>query len=135
MKLILVSHGDISKGFLQSAEMVLGETDDTICFGLYPGDSMEALRAKVNDEIQKTETDEEILIMCDLFSGSPYNSTVSFLQDERVRVITGMNFAMILEAILCKDNMNLKELCEYIIGKAKADIIDVRSQMKKMSII
>lgn len=99
MRIILISHGGFSKGALQAASMIIGECDYMSAVGLEPEDDLESMAAKIEDEIVKNNAaDEEILVLSDLFYGSPFNSVVTLMPNYKIHHITGMNLAMIIEA-------------------------------------
>ena len=74
MKVILVSHGSFSKGLFETMEMVLGEQQNLSYVGLYPHQGVDILKENIEKEFTKADEGEEILVLTDLFYGSPFNA-------------------------------------------------------------
>ena len=79
MKVIAVSHGSYSKGLVESTQMLVGEQEDLVAYGLFPEQTVATLTEKLKAEIDQTGDGEEILFVSDLFHGSPFNAIVSLM--------------------------------------------------------
>ena len=88
MKVIAVSHGSFSKGLVESVQMLVGEQENLVAYGLYPEQTVASLTEKLEEEIKKTPKGEEILFLTDLFHGSPFNAVVSLMKDHSFLVNT-----------------------------------------------
>lgn len=113
MKVLLVSHGELSKSLIDSAEMLVGETDglDYLIFDKNMGiDELKDSFIKYLDE-----NEEELLIFTDIKGGTPFN-VASILTNnmDKVHIFYGMNLPMIVEAALYKDEFSMDELVEQI---------------------
>ena len=80
MKVIAVSHGSYSKGLVESTQMLVGEQENLVAYGLFPEQTVATLTEKLEAEIQNTKEGEEILFVSDLFHGSPFNAIVSLME-------------------------------------------------------
>nr|WP_321292307.1 PTS sugar transporter subunit IIA [uncultured Trichococcus sp.] len=132
MKFILVSHGDLAKSMLGSAEMITGEQENAQAFGLYPQDDVGGLKEKVKAAIDEMGG-EDIICFTDLFSGSPFNVVVSLMGEYPIGHITGMNLPMILEAVMMrmnKDNSR-EDICAKLISQAPSTFIDVNKYLEE----
>lgn len=132
MKFILVSHGDLAKSMLGSAQMIVGEQDGAQAFGLYPKDDIGGLKDKIQQAIEELDG-EEIICFTDLFSGSPFNAVVSLMGTYPIRHITGMNLPLVLEAFMMRMNEeNTKEdICAKLITQAPETVIDVNVYLEQ----
>lgn len=132
MKFILVSHGDLAKSMLGSAQMIVGEQEDAQAFGLYPQDDISNLKNQLRMAIAETG-DEEIVCFTDLFSGSPFNAVVSLMGEYPIRHITGMNLPMILEAFMMRMNGSVtrEELCLKLTAQAPETFVDVNDYLER----
>lgn len=126
MEFILISHGDLAKSMLGSAQMIIGEQTDVQAFGLYPKDDIGELKEKIRNAIQASK-EKEIICFTDLFSGSPFNAVVSIMGEYPIRHITGMNLPMILEAFMmrCNPENSQETICKKLIEQAPESFIDV----------
>lgn len=129
---ILVSHGDLAKSILESAQMIIGEQENVSAFGLYPTDDIGGLKDKIEVAIEKVK-DQEIICFTDLFSGSPFNAVVGLMEQYPISHITGMNLPMILEALMLRMNEeNTKEaICAKLIEQVPETFIDVNDYLEK----
>ena len=113
MKVLLVSHGELSKSLIDSTEMLVGETDglDYLIFDKNMGiDELKDSFIKYLDE-----NEEELLIFTDIKGGTPFNVASILTNDmDKVNIFYGMNLPMIVEAALYKDEFSMDELVEQI---------------------
>ena len=110
--LLVITHGAFAQALLSTAEMIFGEQKNISSLTLMPGMQIEDFRLKIEDYIVKHENDN-ILILVDLLSGSPFNSVIPQLQNERIYVVTGVNLPMLLEVGMQKDKIGFEELCSF----------------------
>lgn len=94
--LILVTHGRLADQFVEAMEHVVGPQDGvvTICIG--PNDDMEQRRAEIARAISNVDGGEGVIILTDLFGGTPSNLAISLLDAGRVEVIAGINLPMLI---------------------------------------
>lgn len=94
--LILVTHGRLADQFVEAMEHVVGPQDGivTVCIG--PNDDMEQRRADIADAIQSVDSGSGVIILTDLFGGTPSNLAISLLETGRVEVIAGINLPMLI---------------------------------------
>ena len=77
MKVIAVSHGSYSKGLVDSVQMLVGEQENLVAYGLFPEQTVATLTEQLEREVNDTPEGEEILFLTDLFHGSPFNAVVN----------------------------------------------------------
>jgi PTS system mannose-specific IIA component len=132
MHYILVSHGDLAKSMLGSAQMIVGEQANVSAFGLYPTDDIGNLSEKIEAAIKKIQN-QEIICFTDLFSGSPFNTVVGLMGEYPIRHITGMNLPLILEAMMLRMNEKntAEEICKKLIEQSRETFIDVNDYLEK----
>ena len=107
--LILVTHGKLASEFLVALEHVVGSQKNvaTICIG--PHDDMEARRNEIAAAIQTVDTGKGVIILSDLFGGTPSNLAISLLDSGRVEVIAGVNLPMLIRLDSARKNLDVKE--------------------------
>ena len=96
--LVLVTHGRLAAEFVTAMEHVVGpqEAIEAICIG--PDDDMEGRRTDIADAIAKVDQGQGVIILTDLFGGTPSNLAISLMKGENVEVIAGVNLPMPLPA-------------------------------------
>ena len=94
--LVLVTHGRLAVEFITAMEHVVGPQDavEGICIGA--DDDMEARRKDIADAIAKVDLGEGVIILTDLFGGTPSNLAISLMKSENVEVIAGVNLPMLI---------------------------------------
>ena len=100
MKVIAVSHGSYSKGLVESTQMLVGEQENLVAYGLFPEQTVATLTEKLEAEIQNTKEGEEILFVSDLFHGSPFNAIVSLMEHHDIYHVTGINLPLMVEVMM-----------------------------------
>lgn len=96
--IILVSHGNMAHGVLDAASMIFPNQDNICSIGLDQELGVEELRKDLKEKLELYEIFKEIYIFTDLRGGTPFNeSLVHAMVDERIKVFSGMNLAMVLE--------------------------------------
>lgn len=105
--LILVTHGRLADQFVEAMEHVVGKQSDiaTVCIG--PNDDMEQRRAEIADKIEAVETGGGVIVLTDLFGGTPSNLAISLLEAGRVEVIAGINLPMLIRLAGARKSMGV----------------------------
>jgi PTS system mannose-specific IIA component len=94
--LVLVTHGRLAAEFVVAMEHVVGPQSavESICIG--PDDDMELRRADIAKAIRSVEGGRGVIVLTDLFGGTPSNLAISLMERGRVEVIAGMNLPMLI---------------------------------------
>ncbi|MFC4256415.1 PTS fructose transporter subunit IIA [Altererythrobacter xixiisoli] len=105
--LILVTHGRLADEFVQAMEHVVGEQPDvaTVCIG--PHDDMEARRNEIASAIIRVDSGSGVILLTDLFGGTPSNLAISLLEAGRTEVIAGINLPMLIRLAGARKDMAL----------------------------
>ena len=107
--LILVTHGRLADQFVEAMEHVVGEQDAivTVCIG--PSDDMEQRRSEIASAIGAVDKGDGVIVLTDLFGGTPSNLAISLLERGRVEVIAGINLPMLIRLAGARTKMNVTE--------------------------
>lgn len=105
--LILVTHGTLANEFVVAMEHVVGPQKQiaTVCIG--PRDDMEQRRKDIANAIKTVDDGEGVIILSDLFGGTPSNLSISLLDAGRVEVIAGVNLPMLIRLESARKNMSV----------------------------
>lgn len=126
MKIIVISHGDFAAGIVGSVQMLTGKQEKLLAYGLYPEEEREVLEGKLERELASTAEGEEVLVLSDIFHGSPFNAAVNLTRNHFFYHLTGINLPLLVEIIM--DRMigkNAASICEHVINDAPGTIKDV----------
>ncbi len=107
--LILVTHGRLAEEFLVALEHVVGPQQQvaTVCIG--PRDDMESRRKEIAAAIRQVDSGKGVVILSDLFGGTPSNLAISFLDAGRVEVIAGVNLPMLIRLDSARKCMDVRD--------------------------
>ena len=94
--LVLVTHGQLAAEFVRAMEHVVGpqEAIESICIG--PEDDMEARRADISKAVAAVDQGRGVILLTDLFGGTPSNLAISLMEPGRIEVIAGVNLPMLI---------------------------------------
>ena len=133
MKVIAVSHGSYSKGLVESTQMLVGEQEDLVAYGLFREQTVATLTEKLKAEIDQTGDGEEILFVSDLFHGSPFNAIVSLMEHHDIYHVTGINLPLMVEVMMGRyAGKNAAEICAGLIEAAPGTVKDVRKLFEEV---
>jgi PTS system mannose-specific IIA component len=107
--LVLVTHGHLATEFVTAMEHVVGPQTaiEAICIG--PEDDMEARRADIAAAIAKVDSGNGVIVLTDLFGGTPSNLAISLMEVGRVEVIAGINLPMLIRLESARRRMKVVE--------------------------
>lgn len=127
--ILLISHGQFAEGLKESVKMIAGDVTNVYATCLAPTDGPDQFKEKLQVAKKELEQYEDVVIFADLFGGSPCNTTfVDCFQDPKYNFIAGMNFPMVLTAILSPE-----ETVDNLIQTGQEGIVDVRKIMAAMN--
>jgi mannose/fructose-specific phosphotransferase system component IIA len=120
---LLISHGNYAVELKESLKMIAGDVDHLEACGLQKTDSMESFEVKLAAEEEKLKDCDELYVFADMLGGSPCNTAFRrFSKRDDVHIIAGMNFPMILTALLTPDIT-----AEEIMDAGRNGVVDVKA--------
>lgn len=110
--MVLVTHGRLAEEFIAATEHVVGPQDHirAICIG--PDDDMELRREEIQAAVAETNCDNGVILLTDMFGGTPSNLSISLLEKGRVEVIAGINLPMLIKLASVRRDKSLDEAVE-----------------------
>lgn len=106
--LVLVTHGRLAAEFIVAMEHVVGPQPAVVAIGIGPDDDIEARRDEIGDAIRDTDAGDGVILLTDLFGGTPSNLAISMLGD-RVEVIAGVNLPMLIRLAAARRTMSVTD--------------------------
>jgi len=114
--IIVVSHGDLAKAYVDSATMLVGEPEQLSIAGIYPGDSPETFYSLVEQCIKDSDTGDGVVALTDLYGGTPNNMVARLSREYNIRILTGANLPMVMYAITERtEDMTTQELVDGLL--------------------
>lgn len=133
MKVIVVSHGSYARGLVDTVQMIAGKQEDLEAFGLESEESVDTLKEKIRQSIEQASQEEEILILTDIFYGSPFNTVISLMPEYDLYHVTGINLPLMMEVIMGRiSGKHAEEICKELLKAAPDTVRDVRELYKEV---
>ncbi|HEL0580242.1 TPA: PTS mannose transporter subunit IIAB [Streptococcus equi subsp. zooepidemicus] len=126
--IIIASHGKFAEGIHQSGSMIFGEQEKVQVVTFMPNEGPDDLYGHFNNAIAQFDADDEILVLADLWSGSPFNQASRVAgenPDRKMAIITGLNLPMLIQAYterLMDANAGVEQVAANIIKESKDGI-------------
>ena len=106
---VLVSHYRLAEEFYQALRLIIGEVENFRPIGLDPDTPPEEMRLRIKKAIAEVDSGDGVLALVDMFGGTPSNLCLSFLEEGRVEVVTGLNLPMLVKMGRVREPMSLDE--------------------------
>ena len=112
---LITTHGNLGVELVRAAELIEGTLKGVHYVSVDQTKSVEELKKEISTAIKKLDQGQGVLILTDLFGGTPANISLSFLKEGKVEVVTGVNLPMMLKlSNMRKEEMNLNDFACYI---------------------
>ena len=107
--LVLVTHGRLADALIAATEHVVGAQHNarTVCIG--PDDDMEQRRNEIRVAIDDVEDGNGVILLTDMFGGTPSNLAISFMEKANIEVIAGVNLPMLIKLASVREDETLAE--------------------------
>ena len=120
--IVVATHGRLAEELLSTAEGIVGVLPQARAVSIGAGASMEEQRARLGEAIQAVDSGDGVLVLTDMFGGTPANLALTFL-DERIDVVTGVNLPMVLKLATARaEPLALRAAAELITGYGQKNI-------------
>jgi PTS system mannose-specific IIA component len=109
--LVIAAHGHLAEELIATAEQIVGKLSSTATCSIEPGASPEMIRDQMRRAVSAVDTGDGVLVLADLFGGTPCNQGLTLTRERRLEVLTGVNLPMVLKAnSLRAEALSLPEL-------------------------
>ena len=112
--ILVVTHYNLGAELVAAADMVGGKIESIQAISVDPKKDTEKLRKEISTAIKRLDNGDGVLIMTDMFGGTPSNLSLSFLEDGKVEVLTGVNLPMLIKLSVYRENKTLNELAIHL---------------------
>jgi len=119
---LITTHGNLGNELIRAAESIKGTLKDVMHVCVEQSKSVEDLKKEIQGAIKKLDKGKGVLILTDLFGGTPSNISLSFMKEGKVEVVTGVNLPMLLKLSDVKEGMTLNEFACFIKDYGKKNI-------------
>lgn len=110
---LVITHGDLCNELIKAAELIKGKYEGVVPVSVDSNKGVEDIKKEITAAIKKVDKGDGVLILTDLFGGTPSNIALSFLKENKVEVVTGVNLPMMLKLDIRKEK-KLTDLSYFI---------------------
>jgi PTS system mannose-specific IIA component len=132
---LVITHGKLAHELVNAAEMIIGEIQKVEAFSLGWNDDVEMAKQKIQEVLKKLNSDNGVIILTDIFGGTPTNLGLSFLKPNKIEIVTGVNLPMLLKLISQqKEQLPLKDIATKVKERGQQSIYiasEILSSYKK----
>jgi mannose PTS system EIIA component len=111
---VVVTHGQLATELVNAAETIVGDQPGFAAVSIGWHDAVELARDEIAEAIARVDSGSGVIVLTDMFGGTPSNLAITFLAETRVEVITGVNLPMLLKLAGTREVADLRELARRI---------------------
>lgn len=121
--ILIVSHRQLGEALIDCVEFILDEKPEALnAISIDLRENADDLRKKIESGIKKVNAKNGVLILTDMFGGTPSNLSYSFLEEGQLEVISGVNLPMVIKAVSLRKQKDLVQLAEQLESFGKKSI-------------
>ena len=121
--IVVVSHGKIGEEMVNATKRIIPDMTHICGVAVESDDPPEQIRQQIGNAIQEVNTGGGVLILTDMFGGTPSNICLSFLETQKVEVLSGFNLPMIIKLANLRKERNFKETVTFIQQYGQRNIV------------
>lgn len=112
--LVVIAHFNLAKEMVAATELIIGKQEQFESIGIFPDEDIDKTRGKIIEALKKADSGDGVMILTDMFGGTPSNISLSFLEEGKVDVVTGVNLPMLIKLNTYREGRQLGELASFI---------------------
>ena len=121
--IVIVTHSQLGEALIGAAEFIIGSRPESIeSVSIDLSENAEKLREKIARGIKKVKEQEGVIILTDMFGGTPSNLSYSFLEEGHIEVLAGVNLTILIQAVNTRKKMELDQLAANLEAFGKKSI-------------
>ena len=121
--IVIVTHCQLGEALIGAAEFIIGSQPESLeSVSIDLNENAEKLRNKISQGIKNVKGQEGVLILTDMFGGTPSNLSYSFLEEGRIEVLSGVNLPILIQAASMRKKMKLDEFVSNLESFGKKSI-------------
>ena len=119
---VIVSHGQVANELVAAAEAVVGDLSHITAVSIGWHDDVEMAKDEIQRAITNVSSGNGVLLLTDMFGGTPTNIAAMFLKENEVEIVTGVNLPMVIKLASVTKEMTLHELAKEVEDQGKEAI-------------
>jgi len=119
---VIVSHGQVANELLAAAETVVGSLNHIAAVSIGWHDDVELAKDEISRAIKKVSDGNGVLLLTDMFGGTPTNISAMFIKEKEVEIVTGVNLPMVIKLASQNRELTLMEMAKLVEEQGKEAI-------------
>jgi PTS system mannose-specific IIA component len=111
---VVVTHGQLATELVNAADTIVGDLPNFFAVSIGWHEDVQDARAEIAAAIDKVRQPGGVLLATDMFGGTPSNLGITFLEQDKVEIVTGVNLPMLIKAASIKDDASLTEVARTL---------------------
>ncbi|HEX9813559.1 MAG TPA: PTS sugar transporter subunit IIA [Myxococcota bacterium] len=111
---VIVTHYQIGEEFLHALRLIVPNAPDFLSVSIDPKQSVDEMRQLIDKALKRASRGAGVLVLTDMFGGTPSNMSLSFVEETGVEVVTGLNLPMLIKLATLTEDMSLDALAKFI---------------------
>jgi PTS system mannose-specific IIA component len=111
---LIVAHYRLGQEMLQALRLIVPDSPPFQAVGIEPKQSVDEMRSAIAEALAVADTGDGVLILTDMFGGTPSNISLSFLKEHRIEVVTGINLPMLIKLATLAEDKPVDELAVFV---------------------
>ena len=129
--IIIAAHGNLAQELLETTQFIVGEVENIVARTIDPSEDVEQLKTVIAKAIKELDQGDGVLILTDMFGGTPSNIALTFLEKGKVDIVTGVNLPMLIRLAQCRSNgETLEEVTAEVLKYGRKSINQASSILK-----
>jgi PTS system mannose-specific IIA component len=121
--ILIVTHGELANELQRTAQEIVGKLPRVEAVSIHAAEQIEKVRKKIEAVLQRVNDGSGVLILTDLFGGTPSNLVLSYLEAGRVEVVTGVNLPMLMKLPSLREERDLRVLADKVARYGQRNIL------------
>ena len=117
-----MTHYGLGKEFLQALRLIVPEAPTYQSVSIDPAQTVDEMRTSIARALKEADQGQGVLVLADMFGGTPSNISLSFLEDHAVEVVTGLNLPMLIKLGTMTEEKSLEDLASFIKSYGRRNI-------------
>lgn len=131
-KIIIVTHGKLSEEFYNTSKLIVGVQPDVETYSVELGCNIELLKKDITTSLNESKLiNQEVIILTDIFFGTPFNIVINLIETFNFIHITGINLGILLEVLVKRDEITHENIME-IIELGRNGIVESKNFLEKL---
>ena len=114
ISVVVVTHYRLADEFMRALCLIVGERENFRGIGLDPDTTPEEMRSRIDKAVREVDRGEGVLVLVDMFGGTPSNLCLSFLDEDHIEVVTGLNLPMLVKVAQLKETAPIHEVATLV---------------------